>query len=284
MNQRELTTLPTPELLECVLRLAAEDPTGQSDKRWDVVLVLHTRAEPLVYQRAAEWCASDQPFERMLGADILAQLGATTKVVARRRRPFARQSTPILEGLLADADPLVVSSALFALGHLSRGDTSKIAALAAHSSADVRHAVAVALGGRDELPALQALILLAADNDEDVRNWATFGLGARCDADSPEIRAVLVSRLSDGNPEIRGEAMVGLARRGDQRAIGPVLDALSETEVPVLSGSERAGMLAVEAAEHLGSPGFVPSLERLHEAVPEDDGIRRALRRCREQR
>ncbi|HTF36077.1 MAG TPA: HEAT repeat domain-containing protein [Myxococcota bacterium] len=201
MDQKQLTTLSTPELLERVQRLAAEDPAGQSDDRWEVVRVLHAQAEPLVYQRAAEWCASNQRLERMLGADILAQLGATTKVVASPRRPFASQSAPILEGLLADCDPNVVSSALFALGHLSREDSAKIAALAAHPSADVREAVAVVLGGRDELPALQALVLLAADDDEDVRNWATFGLGTQCEADSPEIRAVPVARLSDANPE-----------------------------------------------------------------------------------
>jgi len=66
--------------------------------------------------------------------------------------------------------------------------------------------------------------------------------------------------------------MVGLARRGDRRAIPHVLEELKRADVL---------MLAIEAAEHLGSPVFASDLDRLHQAAPEDKRIFRALLRCR---
>jgi len=161
LDKSVFPTLTTPELLEQAVRLAVDDPSGQAEERWEVVRELHARGEPMIFERAVEWCASDRPLERALGADVLAQLGA----MSRPERPFARQSTPILGELLADGDPRVLASALFALGHLKGGDSTRIAALALHSSSDVRHATAFALGGRDEPVALQALILLTADGD-----------------------------------------------------------------------------------------------------------------------
>jgi len=48
--------------------------------------------------------------------------------------------------------------------------------------------------------------------------------------------------------------MLGLARRGDHRAIGPVLDALRETEVLMLAVEAKASRLPRLRAKSRTSP------------------------------
>jgi HEAT repeat protein len=74
--------------------------------------------------------------------------------------------------------------------------------------------------------AISALIELMEDGNGEVRNWATFELGiAYVDQgpgrlgtprDSVEIRDALSKRLKDPLPEVREEAIWGLARRRDR--------------------------------------------------------------------
>src|SRR5207253_9364544 len=65
-----------------------------------------------------------------------------------------------------------------------------------HENPDVRFAVACALGNfADDPRAAPVLMTLMHDVDDDVRDWATFGLGVLGDKDSPEIREVLLERM-----------------------------------------------------------------------------------------
>jgi len=109
--------------------------------------------------------------------------------------------------------------------------------------------------------------------DTDTRNWATFALGSLSEEDSPAIRDALAARLSDADDEVRGEAMLGLARRVDERVVQPLQRELSGREV---------GTLAIEAAEVMPRPEFIPHLEALYAAHPGDRAIDQALDRCRE--
>lgn len=70
----------------------------------------------------------------------------------------------------------------------------------------------------DDPQAAQALMELTQDTDEDVRDWATFGLGVFGQLDSPEIREALVTRLSDTNADVRAEALAGLAARKEKES------------------------------------------------------------------
>ena|SRR5438270_8722120 len=106
--------------------------------------------------------------------------------------------------------------------------------------------------------------------DEDVRNWATFGLGSQADIDTAEIRAALLERVTDSHNETRGEALVGLARRKDPRALEPIIQELR---------SEHIGILALEAAETLGDPRLLPALLRLeHDWQRDEDDHVKTLR------
>jgi HEAT repeat protein len=67
------------------------------------------------------------------------------------------------------------------------------------------------------------LIHLTKDSCEVVRDGATFGLGSLTDKDSAAICSALLARLDDPDDIVRGEALVGLARRQDDRVIKPLL-------------------------------------------------------------
>jgi HEAT repeat protein len=153
------------------------------------------------------------------------------------------------------------------------GEPAHLSRLASHESEDVRCALAYSLGGRNDPISVDRLITLSADPDCDTRNWATFALGALSEEDLPAIRDALAARLSDVDDEVRGEAMAGLAKRLDERAVEPVLRELDKTNVMTL---------AIEAAQTMPRPKFIPHLEALHAAHPDDETIIQALSRCRE--
>jgi HEAT repeat protein len=153
--------------------------------------VLHFRSGRDVFDAAAELCSSQDEISRAVGADVLAQLGV------RGEFPFADESKGRLVALLTDTDPRVTASALYALGHLERGEPSQLARLATDASEDVRFALACALGGRTDAISRATLIQLSGDEDADTRNWATFALGFLSEEDSAGIRDALVARLTD---------------------------------------------------------------------------------------
>jgi HEAT repeat protein len=247
-----------------ILSQLASAPSGDSEERWALVRELHRRGDSETFRSAVDWCHSDEASLRCLGADLLGQLGYADS------HPFGEESAPILVKLLDDHESDVVADALIALGHLGRGDASIIAALAAHGDAGVRYAVAVCLGPRTEDVATRTLVSLTRDDDRDVRDWATFGLGDMSRADGADVRMALSERLVDLDEEIRGEAMVGLANRRVTEAIPAILRELRTT----------GALLAIRAAGILRDPCFVPELSRLAAAYPAEREIRNALDRC----
>lgn len=263
-----LHTVPTPQLIEQAVTAARRDVTREAEDRWTIIRELHRRGEAAVRDAALEWCRSPEPLVRCLGADVLGQLGYTES-----SHPYARESEPVLLSMLKDPDDTVLACALVALAHLGGGEPSTIAMQAAHPSSEVREAVAFCLARRDDPVAHQALVTLSADADAEVRNWATFGLGTLSGADSLAIREALAARLSDEDDEVRGEAMRGLAARGDVRAIPVILEEIEQDQVMDL---------AIEAATLLPDKRFLPALEELLEQLPDAAELQIAVERCRE--
>jgi HEAT repeat protein len=88
--------------------------------------------------------------------------------------------------------------------------------------------VATALAGRRDPGAVAALMELTADEEPEVRDWATFALGTLVAQDTPELRDALAGRLADEDADTRVEAVHGLAMRGDLRAAEPALELLAQ--------------------------------------------------------
>ncbi len=217
--------------------------------RWSYVQTLHARGGQETFEAAHELCKSQNPLDATLGADILGQLGTPDF-------PFHETSVPILLEIFdnhGEENPL--QSAAMALGRI--GDSraiEKLLELRNHESSEIRFAVVHGLLTLEDEKSVGALIKLTTDEDEDVRNWATFGIGSQIEIDTPEIRDALFNRLDEDDHEIRGEALVGLALRKDERVLVPLLKELK---------SENVGTLAVEAALELGDPKLCESLKDL---------------------
>jgi HEAT repeat protein len=140
----------------------------------------------------------------------------------------------------------------------------------------VRLAVAQALpgvAGDPPAPAVvAALVRLTDDADDEVREWATFGLGSSLAIDSIGIRGALWRRVDDEHHDTRAEAMLALARRGDERVVPAVLAALT---------AQSVGRLAVEAAALLPSASLLPALLGLRSWWDVDPPLlEQAIRRC----
>jgi HEAT repeat protein len=210
-------------LLSRAIQLARVDDTRDSDEYWRLIRLLHAWGERGVFEKAAACCAGTTPTERQVGADVLAQIGPAD---VHGIRPFAQESVSVLRALLADSDDAVLASAIHALAHHRHADVRDFRGLARHESQAVRYAVVHALTGHNQPEAITLLIELTTDVEATVRDWATFAIGTQCDVDSPEIRTALTGRLMDADDDVRGEAMVGLARRRDAAVIDYVVEAL----------------------------------------------------------
>jgi HEAT repeat protein len=213
-------------------RKFAETLSGDydDDLPWKAVHDLRQIGSREVFDRAADWSASENPLERARGVDVLAQLGRTTDHPSNN---FPDESFAIVAALVPrERDPLPLLSAIHALGHI--GNPLAVPLVVAHrfhSDSDVRLAVAFALGKfADDPAAVEAMLALMQDADERVRDWATFGLAEIGDADSDEIRNALCARLTDPNDDVREGALVGLGKRKDRRVVPILIAELNQPE------------------------------------------------------
>ena len=77
--------------------------------------------------------------------------------------------------------------------------------------------------------------------------------------DTPELRDALAARLDDTDPDARDEAVLGLARRGDPRALEPALAAAPKIDSTRPSLEEALVVLAAVG----GDPRLRPYLDEI---------------------
>jgi HEAT repeat protein len=222
---------------DAMTALASEDPRSVSelfaaavegdyddDSPWGAVAALRLRGTQDVFELASEYCVAKDPKARARGLDVLAQLGAGEET---SQRPYLQQCVSMAIRLLEDPEPIVAHSAAWALAHLGTNEAvAALLPLKQHPEPGVRHAVANGAVNGTGPERIVALMELMADRDEDVRDWATFGLGSLCSEDSPEIREALRARLTDSFEPARSEAVWGLALRKDPTGLRTLLDRL----------------------------------------------------------
>lgn len=243
-----------PRSTEELIRLALTE--RDEDMAWESVTALHFRGTREVLEAAELLCDSDLPTERELGATLLGQLGVP-------ERTFPDECFDCLEGMIqSEDDPDVLQAIAIAFGHLDDPRCIEILIpFKNHPSDIVRWGVVHGISGHDFPAAIETLIELSRDLDEEIRDWATFGLGTLIDTDSEEIREALWARVSDSYGDARAEAMMGLARRKDPRTVGLLLKELAEEDVD---------SMAIDAAEELGDPALLPALTLLKKRWPEN--------------
>lgn len=226
---------------EDIDKLFAKTLTGdyEDEAPWQAVHALRKIGSREIFTRAVEMCKSNDPLVRARGIDVLAQLG---KTVDHPSNSFPEESYSAVSSLLQQETELrPLGSAIAALGHLDDPVAiPQIAQYRTHPSAEIRFQVACALGSFPNDPrSVSNLLVLAEDADEDVRDWATFGLGSLGDLNSNDVCDALFRRLSDSSDVVREEAMAGLGKRRDQRVLPFLIAALERQSItdPVIEAA-----------------------------------------------
>ncbi|MDO5768913.1 MAG: HEAT repeat domain-containing protein [Psychrobacter sp.] len=243
---------------------------------WDIVSVLHTRGSETEFQYCKTLVESPLANERILAADILGQLCYQDK-----DKYYDFVVTKLIK-LLDDNDDDVVASAATALGHRVKKDSdfraiAKLINLANHSNKHIRQSVVFALGGVEHPEAIKTLIKLCDDKDVYIRDWALFSLGSLIETDTAEIRETLKKALMDDDFIVRGEALVGLAQRGDCSIINQL--------TKELDGEEDLHHV-MTACELLADSSLLPHLQKLKKRYEDLDtdydltGIDDAIEAC----
>ena len=246
-----------PRSTQELVQLALAAPT--EDEAWEFLAVLHQRGNHEVLEVAECLCAGASVKERCMGASIVAQLGMPESA-------FPNEALECLKEMLSlETEDEVLAAIACALGHLDDPRCIELLLpLKAHPNPSVRYGVVHGVSGQNHPAAIQMLIELSRDEDDETRDWATFGLGTFIDSDTPEIREALWARLSDSVENTRTEALMGLARRKDRRIVVPLLKVLL---------SDKVSPIHIEAAVEIGDPRLLSALQDLKECSLDDSSL-----------
>jgi hypothetical protein len=165
---------------------------------------------------------------------------------------FAAESFALLSHMLElEQNELTLMSIIFGLGHLDiETAVPLVIPFANHPNEDVRFATTCALGQFPQNPqAIEALQMLASDKDKDCRNWALFAIGTQSDLDTPELRETLAHHVNDPYSEAREEAIAGLAKRKDGRAVLPFFRLLRSGSYHCHHESDYETLLEAQASD-----------------------------------
>lgn len=222
------------------------------EEQANILYLLQKRGDREVFDAGCNLCQSADPKQRALGVWLLSQNGVAEKTMRAEVTPV------FLKMIEKESHPDVLAGLGYAFGHLKVVEAVEpLSRLRNHPNADVRWNIVMGLLTQENEYAIKTLIELSKDENASVRDWATFGLGTQIDTDTSEIRHALAQRLDDPDGNTRGEALVGLAKRKDERVIEPLLKELT---------SGCVGSFALEAAQEMGSPRLLTALTQLAES------------------
>jgi HEAT repeat protein len=230
--------------------------------RWENISALRKRPSEELFSKCVELTKSDNTKIRKIGIDILAQLGSSP-------RPFLKETLKIYFELLeVEIDPDVLMSLLYSIGHnndeLDKEQIEKICSFIDNDNSLTKEGLVSALLGIDNLTAIETLIKLSSDKLNHIRNWATFGLGTQIERNNKNIREALWERVNDKHKETKLEAIVGLAKRKDNR-----VNEIIKREI--IDGDY--GILLFEAILETKDKEFLPLLNQNLKLIKNDTNI-----------
>lgn len=221
---------------------------------WHTIHELRQRPNQEVFNRAYQLAKSEKDKEKIIGIDILAQLGFNPR--------FNKKEAVDLYFELLDhqQSPKVLKNILSAIGHNNNNngeldDTriSKLTEFQNHPFSDVRFSLVLALSGIEHDMAIETLIKLSRDKHPGIRDWATFSIGSQIVTNNEKIIKVLWDRTNDEDEATRFEAISGLAKRKDPK--------IEELLIKELKNIDNHGCLILESIEALNDKDFIPLLE-----------------------
>lgn len=233
-----------------------------SDESWKAISELQMCGSPEALILATRLAESRNYRKRALGLYMASQLRR------RQKRCSLWKHRVCVGGDARNAFDWICSEVLFAaisgVGHRPHPlALPELIKFASHPDQKIRFEVAVALGHYSEPDSIDALLRLAKDDSDAVRDWATFGIGSMLEVDNSKVRDLLWANLQDNDEGVRGEALVGLAVRKDERII-PILLELLDTNCRVFE---------LTASESLASPLLLEHLNWIKDLVANENGI-----------
>ena len=209
--------LPSKQLI-----LKAYHEEEDDDIYMEYIAILREREDDEVFQLTKKLVYSKVSVYREIATSILSQFGYKTKL-------YRGESIHLLAKLLNDKNEDVISNAIYAFGHRkSIRYADKLASFVTLNSLPIKEALAFTLGGYENQKSIDALVKLMQDENFDVRNWATFSLAQITKSNTQTIRDALFKNLSDTELEVRGEALLGLALRKDNRVVDAIIEDLQK--------------------------------------------------------
>lgn len=240
--------------------------------------LLKTRNSRELFNIVLSLCKHTSPDRRLLGMDILLGEASTS---------FETETIKLIKKRISkETDPKVIITMCYLFRDLSVENRSHyLRPHAFDADEDVRFAVTVCLS-RDKR-SIDTLKLLAADRNDDVRDWALFGLGCILedlvfDSETKwhklpqDVRAVLVQHLNDSFEPARREAIAALSFYKDPHVIPCILSGLK-----VQIAESSIDYLMVDAAGRVGDPWFLPYLlEIKSRQLGHEQSIDEAIQKC----
>ena len=216
MKFLELKKLSTKQL---ILQAYREE---DDDTYMGYIHLLRLRGNDETFHLTKKLAYSKDSTYREIAASILSQFGYKTKL-------HKGESVYLLSKLLNDKDEDVICNTIYAFGHRKcTRYADKLASFVTSTSIEIKEALAFTLGEYENQKCIDALIILMRDENYDVRNWATFSLAQINEINTPSIRDALFKNLNDDETEVRGEALLGLALRKDERVKDTIIEDLQK--------------------------------------------------------
>lgn len=247
---------------------------NKTDKTyWDNIIELRSRANTNIFNTCAKLIKSSKSKERIIGIDILAQLGLAP-------RPFLKESKELFFDILRkEKNPKALLSVLYAIGHnnekLKSDEIALLVSFKGNVDEGVREGLVSALLSVDHKLAIDTLIHLTTDKISHIRDWATFGIGTQIERNNKDIRNALWNRISDKDKDTKYEAIVGLANRHDIK-----IKEIIEIELK----NPNFSSLLFEAITTLKAIEYLPELKKLLKESKRDETInlkwRKDLQKC----
>jgi len=220
---------------------------------------LRKRPNQNVYKKAYELAKSNVDNQKIIGLDILQQLGFEPRF---NKKQTIALHFELLEEIQSDK---VLKSIFHGIGHnndeLNEKQISKLVEFKTVKNTDIKHALISALSGIQNSKAINVLIDFTKDKTSSIRNWATFGIGTLIESDNLDIRNALWNRVNDDDFETKSEAIVGLANRKDKRIKNIIISELENGDY---------GTLLSEAILTIKDKDFLPLLNRNVEIAKKD--------------
>lgn len=235
---------------------------------WENIGTLRQRPSEELFSECVELTKSDNTKIRKIGIDILAQLGSSP-------RPFLKETLKIYFELLeVETEPDVLMSLFYSIGHnneeLNKEQIEKLCSFKHNENSLVKEGLVYALLGIDNLIAIETLIKFSSDKLSHIRNWATFGLGTQIERNNKSIRETLWNRVNDKHQETKLEAILGLAKRKDNRVNEIIKREIIDGEY---------GILLFEAILEIKNNEFLPLLEQNLKFIKNNNSINPELKK-----